>query len=172
MSHLIDGFQTVVLEKTLGSPWGCKEIKPVQPKGNQSWIFIGRTDGEAETHILWPPDVKSRLTGKDSDTGKDWGQEKARTEDEMVGWHHQLNGYEFEQTPADSEGGTPGVLQSMGLQKVRHDWATEWQLILLDSVSSFKVPETSISRRIILVAWSRTISWLTEVTGSFSKVFF
>ena len=85
------------------SPLDSKEIKPVNPKGNQPWIFIGRT--EAEAPILWPPDVKSRLTGKDPDAGKDWRQEeKGMTEDEMVGWHHWFNGHESEQTPGDSEG--------------------------------------------------------------------
>ena len=80
-------------------------IKPVNPKGNQSWIFIRRTNAEAETPILWPHDAKSQLSGKDSDAGKDWGQEEKGTiEDEMVEWHHQLNGHEFEQTPGDSEG--------------------------------------------------------------------
>ena len=82
-------FWTMVLEKTLESPLDCKEIKPVHPKGNQSWIFIGRTDAEAETPILWPPDVKNWLNGIDPDAGKDWRrEEKGTTEDEMVGWHH------------------------------------------------------------------------------------
>ena len=91
-------FWTVVLEKTLESPLDRKEIQPVHPKGNQSWIFIGRTDAEAETPILWPPDVNNWLIGKDPDAGKDWRQkEKGTTEDEMVGWHHQINGHEFEQ---------------------------------------------------------------------------
>ena len=86
-------------------PLNCKEIQPVHPKGNQYWIFIGRPDAEAEAPILWPPDVKSWLTGKDPDAGKHWGQEeKGATEDEMVGWHHRLNGDEFDQTPGDSEG--------------------------------------------------------------------
>ena len=90
-------FWTVVLEKTLESPLDCKEIQPVHSKGNQSWIFIGRTDAEDETLILWPPDVKNWLIGKDPDAGKDWRQEeKGMTEDEMVGWHHQLNRSEFE----------------------------------------------------------------------------
>ena len=90
-------FWTVVLEKTLESPLDCKEIQPVHPKENQSWIFIGRTDAEAETPILWPPDMKNWLIWKDPDAGKDWRwEEKGRTEDEIVGWHHQLNGYEFE----------------------------------------------------------------------------
>ena len=87
-------FWTVVLEKTLESPLDCKEIQPVRPNGDQSWVFIGRTDVEAETPILWPPDAKSWLIGKDSDVGKDWGQEeKGTTEDEMDGWHHQFNGH-------------------------------------------------------------------------------
>ena len=90
-------FWTVVLEKTLESPLGCKEIQPVHPKGNQSWMFIERSDVEAETPILWPPDAKSWLIGKDSDAGKEWGlEEKGTAEDEMVGWHHWLNGHEFE----------------------------------------------------------------------------
>ena len=90
-------FWTVVLKKTLESPLDCKESQPVHPKGNQSWIFIGRTDAEAETPILWPPDLKSLFIGKDADAGQDWGQEeKGATEDEMIGRHHWLNGHEFE----------------------------------------------------------------------------
>ena len=90
-------FWAVVLEKTLESPLDCKEIQPVHPKGNQSWVFIGRTDIEAETPVLWPADEKNWLTGKDPDAGKDWGQqEKGMTEDEMAGWHHWLDGHEFE----------------------------------------------------------------------------
>ena len=89
-------FWTVVLEKTLESLLNCKEIQPVHPKGNQSWIFIGRTDAEAETPILWPPDVKSQVIWKDPDAGKDWRWEKGTTEDEIVGWHHWLNRYKFE----------------------------------------------------------------------------
>ena len=91
-------FWTVVLEKTLESPLDCKEIKLVHPKGNKSWLFIGRTDAEAETPILWPPDAKNWFTGKDPDAGKDWRQEeKGMTEDEMAGWHHRLDGHELEQ---------------------------------------------------------------------------
>ena len=98
-------FWIVVQEKILESSLDCEEIKPVNPKGNQSWIFIGRTDAEAEAPIIWPPDAKSQLTGKDPDAGKDWGQEeKGETEEERAGWHHQLNGREFEQTPGDSGG--------------------------------------------------------------------
>ena len=92
-------FWTVVLEKTPESPLDCKEIKPVYPKGNQSGIFIGRTDAEAETPILWPPDAKNWLIWKDSDAGKEWRwEEKGTTEDEMVGWHHRLDGHESEQS--------------------------------------------------------------------------
>ena len=99
-------FQTVMLEKmTLESPLNTKEIKTVNPKGSQSWILIGRTDAEAETPILWPPDVKNWLIGKDPDAGKDWGQEeKGTTEDEMVGWHHWLGRHEFEQAPGVGDG--------------------------------------------------------------------
>ena len=86
----------MVLENT-ESPLDCKEMKPVHPEGNQSWIFIGRIDAEAEAPILWPPDSKNRLIGKDPDDGKDWRKEKRMTEDEMVGWHHRLDGREFEQ---------------------------------------------------------------------------
>ena len=89
-------FWTAMLEKTLESPLDCKEIQPVHPKGDQSWVFIGRTDVEAEAPIIWPPDAKSWLIGKDPDAGKDWGQEKGTTEDEMAVWHHRLNGHEFE----------------------------------------------------------------------------
>jgi len=89
-------FWTVALEKTLESPLNCKEIQPVHPKEDNSWVFIGRTDVEAETPIFWPPDAKSWLIGKNPDAGKDWGQEeKGMTEDEMVGWHHRLNGHGF-----------------------------------------------------------------------------
>ena len=91
-------FWTVVLEKTLESPLNCKEIQPVKPKGNLSWIFTGRTNAEAETPKLWPPDVKNWLLGKNPEAGKDQRlEEKGTTEDEMVGWHHRLNGHGFEQ---------------------------------------------------------------------------
>ena len=116
-------FWTVVLEKTLESPLDCEEIQPVHPKGDQSWMFIGRADAEAETPILWPPDVKSWLTGKDPDAGKDWRlEEKEMTEDEMVGWHHWLDGHE---SGSWWWTGKPGVLQSMGSQRVGHDWVSE-----------------------------------------------
>ena len=95
-------FRTAVLEKTPESPLESKGIKPVNTKGNQLWILIGRTNVEAP--ILWPPDVKSWLIGKDPDAGKDWKQEKGVAMEEMVGWNHQLNGHEFEQTPGDGDG--------------------------------------------------------------------
>ena len=89
-------FWTVVLEKTLVSPLDCQEIQSVHPRGDQSWVFIARTDADAETPILWPPYAKSWLIGKDPDAGRDWGQEeKGMTEDEMTGWHHRLDGHEF-----------------------------------------------------------------------------
>ena len=120
-------FWTVVLEKTLESPLDCKEIQPVHPKGNYTWMFIGRTDVEAETPIFWPPDAKSWLTGKDPDAGEDWGQEeKGMTEDEMVGWHYWLDGRVW----VNSRGWWmtwPDMLYSMGLQRVGHHWAPEQQ---------------------------------------------
>ena len=112
----------MVLQKTLESPLDSKEIKPVNPKGNQSRIFIGRTDAEAETPILWPPDVKNRLIGKDPDAAKDGRQEeKGMTEDEMVGWHHQLDGHEFEQAPGYGHGQGSLACCSPWGRRARHD---------------------------------------------------
>ena len=123
-------FWIVVLEKTLESPLDCKEIQPVHPKGDQSWVFIGRTDAEDETPVLWPHDGKSWLIGKDPDAGRDWGQEeKGTTEDEMAGWHHRPDGDGFGWTPGvgDGQGGL-ACCNSWGL-RVGHNWATE----LIDS---------------------------------------
>ena len=118
-------FRTVVLKKTLESPLDCKEIKPVNPKENQTWIFIGGTDAETEAPILWPPDVKTRLIGKDPDGGTDWRQEEmGTTEDEMVGWHHRLSGHEFEQTRGDCEG--QGNLVCCSLWGRKELDTTEW----------------------------------------------
>ena len=118
-------FWTVVLEKILESPLDCKEIQPVHPKGNQSWIFTGRTDAEAETPILWPPDVKNWLTGKDPDIGKDWRQEeKGMREGEIVGWHQWLDGHEFEQALGVSDGQGSLACCSWWGCKVRHNWMT------------------------------------------------
>ena len=110
----------------------CKEIQSVHPKGDQSWVFIGGTDIEAETPILWPPDAKSWLIWKDPDGGKDWGQkEKGMTEDEVVRWHHQLNGRVWVSSGSWWWTGRPGVLRFMWSQRVGHDWATElnWNII-------------------------------------------
>ena len=101
-------FWTVVLEKALESPLDCKEIQPVHSKGDQPWMFVGRNDAKAETPVLWPPHAKNWLPGKDSDAGRDWGQEEKRTtEHKMAGWHHWLNGHESEWTPGvgDGQGG-------------------------------------------------------------------
>ena len=117
--------RTVVLEKTLEGPLDCKEIKAVNPKRNRSLIFIGRTDAEAEVPILWPPDAKNWLIGKYLNAEKDWRQEKGTTGDEMVGWHHQLNGHEFEQAPGDGQGQGRLVCCSPWGCRVGHDWATE-----------------------------------------------
>ena len=98
-------FRTVVLEKTLESPLDCKEIKPVNPKGNQSLIFIGRTVAKAEAPILWPPNAENWLIERDPGAGNDWGQEqKEATENELIGWHYWINGNEFEQTLGDNKG--------------------------------------------------------------------
>ena len=130
-------FRTAVLEKTLESPLDNKEIKPVNPKVNQPWIFIQRTDAVAL--ILWPPDAKSQLIGKDPGAGKDWRQkEKWVAEDEIIGWYHWLNGHEFEQTREDSEGQRSLVCCSPWACRVRHDLATEQQ----------QKPEFSVGRRV------------------------
>ena len=116
-------FWTVMLEKTLESPLDCKEIQPVHPEGDQSWIVIGRTD--AETPILWPPDEKNWLIGKDPDAGKDWKwEEKGTTEEEMVGWHHQLNGREFEQAPG--VGGGQRSLACCYVVEKSQTWLSDW----------------------------------------------
>ena len=132
-------FWTVVLEKTLESPLDCKEIQPVHPKGDQSWVFIGRTDDKAETPVLWPPHMNSWLIGKESDVGRDWGQEEKGTlEDEMAGWHVPtrwtwvwVNSRSWWWT------GKPGVLRFMGSPRVRHDWATElnWEVETFEYLS-------------------------------------
>ena len=127
-------FWTVVLEKTLESPLDFKEIQPVHPKGDQSWVFFGRNDAKAETPVLRPPHAKSWLIGKDCDAERDWGQEeKGMTEDEMAGWHHWLNGREFEVNSGSWWWtGRPGMLWFMGSQRVGHDWETElnWSIIM------------------------------------------
>ena len=127
-------FWTVVLKKTLESPFDCKEIQPVHSEGNQSWMFIGRTDAKAESPILWPPDAKSWLIWKDADAGKDWGrEEKGMTEDEMVGWHQQLDGHGFGWTPGvgDGQGGLACCSSWVPKSQTRlSDW-TELNCVLL-----------------------------------------
>ena len=121
-------FWTVVLEKTLESPLECKEIQPVNLKGDRFWVFIGRTDVEAETPILWPPDAKTWLIGKDPDAGNNWGQEEKRMiEDEMVGWHYQLNGHGFGCTPGvgDRQAGL-GCCDSRDRKELRMAGRLNW----------------------------------------------
>ena len=121
-----------MLEKTLERPMECKEIQPIHSKGDQSWVFIGRTDAEAETPIFWPPHAKCWLIGQDPDAGKDWKQEKGMTEDEMVGWHHWLDGHEFEQAPGvgDGQGGL-GCCRPWGCKESdttkRLNWTDPWK---------------------------------------------
>ena len=139
-------FWTVVLEKTLENPLDCKEIQPVHPKGDQIWLFIGRTDVEAETLILWPPDAKSWLIWKDRDAGEDWRQEeKGMREDEMVGWHYRLNGDEFGWTPGVGDGQGAWCAVVLGVAKsctrlsdwTELNWAEEINMILKGSYEYF-----------------------------------
>ena len=136
----IDTFELWCWRTILMCPLDFKEIQLVNPQGYQSWIFIGKTDAEAEAPKLWPPNVNNWLTGKDPDGGKHWRrEEKGTTEDDMVGWHHRLSGHEFEQAPGDSgRTGKPGMLQSMGSQRVRCNWATE--LNWITNWKSLKLP--------------------------------
>ena len=135
-------------EKTLESPLDCKEIKPVNPKGNHPWTYTGRTNAKAEAPILWPPDVKNWLFGKDSDAGRDWGQEeKVMPEDEMAGWHHRLNGREFEWTPGVGDWQGSLVCYIPWSCRVGHNWVTElnWtELNLIHEGSSLKTPHLLI----------------------------
>ena len=124
--HLrIDAFELCCWRRLL-SPLDCKKIQPVHSKGDQSWMFFGRTDAKAEIPILWPPDARSWPIGKDSDAGRDWGQEeKGTTEDEMAGWHHWLDGHDWVNSGSWWWTGRPGVLWFMGSQRVGHDWVTD-----------------------------------------------
>ena len=125
-------FWTVVLEKTLESPLNCKEIQPVHPKGDQSWVFSGRTDVEAETPILWPPHAKSWLTGKDLDAGRDCGQEKGMTKDEMAGWHHWLDERESEWTPGVGDGQAGlACCDSWGHRATELNWTEDWFWVMV-----------------------------------------
>ena len=136
----IDPFKLRCWRRLLRIPWtACQEIKPVNPKRNQPWLVIGRTEAKAETPILWPPDGKSQLTGKDPDAGKDVRQgEKGTTEDEMVEWHHRLNAHEFEQALGVGDGqGTLACCSSWGL-RVRLNWATKLTILKTKKKSTLK----------------------------------
>ena len=143
ISQRIDAFELCCWRR-LERPLDCKQIQPVHPKGDQSWVFIGRTDVEAVTPILWPPDAKSWFIWKDTDAGRDWGQEeKGMTEDEMVGWHNRLSGHDMGLVDSGSWWwtGRPDVLQFMGSHRVRHNWVTElnWCSIRCTDHSWFKM---------------------------------
>ena len=133
-------FPALVSKKTLESPVNCKETIPINPKGNQPWIFIGRTDSKAEAPVLWPPDAKSQLTEKDPDVGKDWKQKKRAAEDEMVERHHWFNGHEFEQAPGDSEG--QGSLAYCSPWGCKESDTTEW----LNIKNNFSFPVLATGR--------------------------
>ena len=175
-------FWSVVLEKTLESPLDCKEIQPVHPKGNQSWIFIGRTDAEAEAPILWPPDVKNWLIGKDPDAGNDWSwEEKGTAEDEMVGWHHRLDGHEFEQAlgVGDGQGGLAccspwGCKESDSTE--RPNWTelkSKWMVYVswkdYDSTSSVMENNQGFIWNYPLWMWS-SLEITTKIVGKGMKV--
>ena len=154
-------FWTVLLEKTLESPLDYREIQPVHPKGNQSWIFIGRTDAEAETPILWPPGAKNWLTGKDPDVGKDWRwEEKGTREDEMVGWHHWLNRHEFESTLGVGDG-QEGLVCCIpwGLKELD---TTEWLNWTVWQPTGFLLPQT-----LHIPSCLRALACTEHVTQSF-----
>ena len=140
-----------MLEKTLESPLACKEIKPVNPKGNHSWLFIGRTDAEAEVPILWPPDVKNWLIGDDPDAGQDWRlEEKETTEDEIVGWHHWLDGHEFEQAPGVGDGqGSLACCSPWGHKELdtneRLNWTEQGRIFIMRIIGLKTTYEDDIS---------------------------
>ena len=169
-------FQIVVLEKTLESPLDCKEIKPVIPKGSQSWIFIGRTDAEAESPIFWPLDVKSWLTGKDPDAGKDWRQEeKGTTEDEMVRWHHRLNGHESEWTPGVGDGqgglecgGSWGPKESDSTERL-HEWLTV-RMVLWQPLCKYERKAKNILEK-LTHTWHCWVAQLTNPKTTYFHIF-
>ena len=158
-------FWTIVLKETLESPLDCKEIQPVNPKGNQSWIFTGRTD--AETPILWPPDAKNWLTGKDPVAGKNWRQEeKGTTEDEVVGWHHHLEGHEFEQAPGVGDG--QGNLVCCSPWGHKDSDMTEQLNWLTDAVTESEVKVKSLSS-VRLFVTPRTVAYQAPPSMGFSR---
>ena len=157
---------TVVLEKTLESPLDCKEIQPVHPKGVQSWVLIGRADVEAETPILWPPDGKSWLIWKDPDSGKDWRQQKKETtEDEMAGWHHQLNGHESEYTPelVMHREAWPAAVHEVAKSWT---WLSDWTELILIYVYYHKNAKGAVSSKKTLSALQDSNPGLYLVYGT------
>ena len=147
-------FWTVVLEKTLESPLDCKQIKPVHPQGNESWIFIWRTDVEAETPIHWSLDAKSWLTGKDPDAGKDWRQKKkGMTEDDMVRWHHQLDGHEFEQAPGIGDKQSLACCSPWGHKELETTERRNWTSGLLMTTALRKGPGVGLQIQIWKHNW-------------------
>ena len=167
-------FCTVVLEKTFESPLDCKEINPVNPKGNQSWMFIGRTDVEDEPQILWPPDVKNWLIGKDPNVGKDGRQdEKGMTEDEMVGWHHQLSRHEQALGVGDGQGslaccspwGHKELDMTEWLNRTRWCCRSSWDRLTSASSASVAKAQTSITVMLNGLPWKRT-----KITLSFLRL--
>ena len=157
-------FWTVVLEKTLESPLDCKEIQPVHSRGDQSWVFFGRNDAKAETPVLWPPHVKSWLIGKDSDAGRDWGQEaKGTTEDKMAGWHHLLDGREFEWTlgVGDGQGGLVCCNSWGHKESDMTEWLnwTELKVKLLSHVRLFGTPWTVAYQATLSIGIFQTGVW-------------
>ena len=158
-------FWTTVLKETLESPLDCKEIQPVNPKGNQSWIFIGRTD--AETPILWPPDAKNGLTGKDPVAGENWRQEeKGMTEDKVVGWHHRFEGHEFEQAPGVGDG--QGSLVCCSPWGHKDSDMTEQLNWLTDPVTESEVKVKSLSSvRLFVTPW--TVAYQAPPSTGFSR---
>ena len=160
-------FWTVMLEKTLQSPLDCKEIKPVNPKRNQSWIFIVRTDAEAETPILGPPDAKNWLIRKDPDAGRDWRrEEKGMTEDEMIGWHHRLNGHEFEQALGVGDGqGSLACCSAWGRKESDTEWL-DWTELLDGSGVECRGSENPCSQRNSRGIWYQLFSPLICIRKS------
>ena len=154
-------FWTVALRKTLEGPLDCKEIQPAHPKGNQSWVFIGRTDAEAETPTLWPTDVKSWLTGKDPDAGKDWGQEEKGTEDVMVGWHHWLDGHGFGWTSGVGDGPRGLACMAHGISRVGQDWAAE--LNWTSNKREYLFPPTSCLTVAISIQKLFSHTWILKI---------
>ena len=153
-------FQIVMLEKTHESPLDSTEIKPVDPNGNKSWLFIGKTEAETEAPIIWPPDMKSWLTEKDPNAGKDWGQEeKGTTEDEMAGWHHWLNRHEFEQALGNSEG--QGRLGAAVYAVARNrTWLSNWTtIIILECGSSIREIECGLYQ----LFWEGKVGWANHL---------